>query len=235
METRKSAAALREQLDYYNARAQEYDQWWLRQGRYDRGAEINQQWFAEVGTVSSALEAFRPNGNILELACGTGLWSERLLPFAARFTAVDGSPEMLAINAARLRSSRVRYIEANLFQWRPNERFDTVFFSFWLSHVPPERFSAFWELVRDGLAPGGRVFFIDSRYEATSTARDHVLTGASNTVQRRRLNDGRQFQVVKIYYDAVDLGERLRKLGWHFDIRQTSRYFIYGSGHPVRA
>jgi hypothetical protein len=28
---------LREQADYYRARAPEYDQWWLREGRYDRG------------------------------------------------------------------------------------------------------------------------------------------------------------------------------------------------------
>ena len=72
----------------------------------------------------------------------------------------NGSPEMLAINAARLRSPLVRYVEADLFQWQTTEQFDTIFFSFWLSHVPPERFEAFWNLVRSCLAPGGRVFFI---------------------------------------------------------------------------
>ena len=149
--------ALREQLEYYRARAQEYDQWWLRQGRYDRGAALNAQWLADAGELTSALEAFRPAGHILELACGTGIWTERLLPFASQLTALDGSPEMLAINAARLRSPKVRYIEADIFDWRSDERFDTVFFGFWLSHVPPERFAAFWETVRGCLAPGGRV------------------------------------------------------------------------------
>src|SRR5580693_304367 len=96
------ATTLRQQLDYYRARAGEYDQWWLRQGRYDRGAALNAQWFADVALVSSALGAFRPAGRVLELACGTGIWTEQLLPFASQLTAVDGSPEMLAINAARL-------------------------------------------------------------------------------------------------------------------------------------
>ena len=41
MTTTEDQTLLREQLDYYRARAAEYDQWWLRQGRYDRGAALN--------------------------------------------------------------------------------------------------------------------------------------------------------------------------------------------------
>jgi demethylmenaquinone methyltransferase/2-methoxy-6-polyprenyl-1,4-benzoquinol methylase len=220
--------ALREQLEYYRARAREYDQWWLRQGRYDRGAALNAQWLADAGELYSALEAFRPSGRILELACGTGIWTERLLRFASQLTALDGSPEMLAVNAARLRSPKVRYIEADIFEWRSDERFDTVFFGFWLSHVPPERFAAFWQTVRGCLAPGGCVFFVDSRHEQTSTALDHRLPGPEATVLRRRLNDGREFQVYKVFYEPAELGERLRGLGWDAEVRSTSRYFIYG-------
>ncbi|HSQ04823.1 MAG TPA: class I SAM-dependent methyltransferase [Burkholderiales bacterium] len=202
----------------------------MRQGRYDRGASLNAQWFAEAAAVSSALSAFRSAGRVLEFACGTGIWSEQLLRYASHLTALDGSPEMLAINAARLRSPRVRYIEADLFEWRPAEAFDVVFFGFWLSHVPPERFAAFWQLVHSCLAPGGRVFFVDSRHEHTSTAVDHRLPEADATVLRRRLNDGREFQIYKVFYDPADLAERLRVLGWQFDVHQTGHYFIYGSG-----
>jgi len=222
---------LQEQLDYYRARASEYDQWWLRTGRYDRGAAVNAQWFAEAKQVESALDAFRPAGRILEFAGGTGIWSERLLPFAAHLTVLDGSPEMLALNARRLRSPRVRHVQADLFQWQPTEKFDTVFFGFWLSHVPPERFDGFWQLVRASLAPGGRVFFVDSRHEPTSTAVDHRLPERTATVLRRRLNDGREFQVYKVFYEPADLIFRLRKLGWEFTIQQTGQYFIYGFGH----
>lgn len=224
------SAPLREQLEYYRARAAEYDQWWLRQGRYDRGTALNAQWFADASKVSAALSAFRPIGRVLELACGTGIWSEQLLPFASHLTAVDGSPEMLAINAARLRSPDVRYVEANLFQWQPTERFDTVFFGFWLSHVPPERFADFWNLIGSCLAPGGRVFFVDSRHEESSTAVDHRLPEPKATILRRRLNDGREFQIYKIFYDAEDLTHELSELGWRFTIQQTEHYFLYGAG-----
>ncbi|HUD46299.1 MAG TPA: class I SAM-dependent methyltransferase [Candidatus Baltobacteraceae bacterium] len=230
MTATESSTTLRQQLEYYRARVGEYDQWWWRQGRYDRGPALNAQWFAEGAMVSSALSAFRPAGRVLELACGTGIWSEKLLAFASHLTALDGSPEMLGINAARLGSPLVDYVEADIFAWQPNEQFDTVFFGFWLSHVPPERFAAFWRLVHSCLAPGGRVFFVDSRRERTSTAVDHQLPEPAATVARRRLNDGRTFEVCKIFYDPADLTGRLRDLGWHFDIRQTDHYFLYGAG-----
>jgi len=227
-----TGAVLQEQLDYYRERAAEYDQWWLRQGRYDRGPGLNAQWFAEGAEVRRALAAFRPEGRTLELACGTGLWTEQLLPFAERLTAIDGSREMLAINAQRLGSPMVRYVAADLFRWQPaaNERFQTIFFGFWLSHVPPERFAEFWNLIDSCLAPGGRVFLVDSRYQETSTAVDHILPEPSATVLRRRLNDGREYRVYKIFYDRHELTERLAELGWSFEIRETTNYFIYGSG-----
>ena len=224
-------ATLEEQLDYYRARAREYDQWWLREGRYDRGIEANQQWFSDSADVAGALEVFRPAGRVLELACGTGIWSEKLLPFCLSLTVVDGSQEMLELARHRLCSPQVRYVQANIFDWEPTGTFDSVFFSFWLSHVPPEKFAEFWELVGRCLAPRGRFFFLDSRHEPTSTAVDHQLPEAEAVTLRRRLNDGREFQIYKIFYDQTELEERLGELGWSIDVKRTERYFIYGQGH----
>ena len=177
-----------------------------------------------------ALAAFHPTGRILELACGTGLWTELLLRYAERITAVDAVAEVLTLNQARVQSAQVEYVQADLFEWRPTGRYDVVFFGFWLSHVPPERFDAFWDLVRTALAPGGRVFFVDSRYTPNSTAKDHLLGNEQDTTVTRRLNDGRIFRIVKIFYEPQSLTERLARLGWQFDIRQTETYFLYGMG-----
>jgi len=223
-------ATLREQLDYYRARATEYDQWWLRQGRYDRGSAENRSWFEDCAAVASALERFRPSGRILELACGTGIWSEKLLPFASQLTLVDGSREMLEIAAHRLQSTDVRYMEANIFDWTPQQEFDTVFFSFWLSHVPPARFDGFFALIARCLAPGGRIFFVDSRHEQTSTAIDHRLPDQEAMQLQRRLNDGREFRIYKIFYRPDELRERLGKSGWNIRTETTERYFIHGQG-----
>src|SRR4051794_29444856 len=72
-------ALLDEQRAYYRARAAEYDQWWFREGRYDRGPELNTRWFSEVEALERALDEFQPGGDVLELAPGTGLWTRHLV------------------------------------------------------------------------------------------------------------------------------------------------------------
>jgi hypothetical protein len=140
---------------------------------------------------------------------------------------------MLVLNQARLQSSKVQYLQANIFEWQPVERYDVIFFGFWLSHVPPERFEPFWNLIGSALTENGRVFFVDSRYDPTSTAKDHKLEGPTSTTVSRRLNDGREFRIVKVFYDAGQLTEQLGAMGWHFNIQNSSTYFVYGDGRKT--
>jgi SAM-dependent methyltransferase len=225
-------SVLEQQIEYYRARAGEYYQRYLRQGRYDHGAELNERWFAQDREILDGLNAFEPRGSILELACGTGTWTGRLLPHARELVALDASPEVIAINRERFGCPKIRYVEADVFAWRPGAQFDVAFFGFWLSHVPPEQFEAFWALIRKALKPEGRFFFVDSRYEPTSTAKDHRLPDRSATTLTRRLNDGREFQIYKIFYDAKALQGRLADLGWDAEVSQTADYFLYGWGRP---
>ena len=104
---------------YYRARATEYDEWFLRQGRYDRGPEMNALWFRELNDVQLALSALKIAGDVLELAPGTGIWTEHFLKTATSVTAVDASPEMIAMNQARVADPRVSYVQADLFTWQP--------------------------------------------------------------------------------------------------------------------
>ena len=227
---------LRSQLDYYKARAEEYDDWFFRRGRYDRGPDHNAAWFREVQLVANTVDAWVPRGHVLELAAGTGLWTERLAASAHRVTAVDASPEVLDVNRARLNAgthaSRVNYVEADLFDWTPETHYDGVFFAFWLSHVPPEHFDPFWQFLRKVLNPGGTAFLVDSRYTPTSTARDHHLEGEEATTVLRRLDDGREYRIVKVFRRAQDLNADLSRLGWRAEFQETHTYFVYGAALP---
>ncbi len=205
---------LAEQIAYYSARAPEY--------------------FAGVipgavggGDIEAALDVFRPAGDVLELACGPGTWTAQLLRHADRLTAVDASPEMLALAAAEVAGDeRVTFVHADLFAWRPERRYDVVFFGFWLSHVPPERFEAFWALVADCLAPGGRVFFADDGYRTP----DELIEGESSSTIRRRLTDGTAFRAVKVPHEPAELEQRLARLGWRISVTRTSGPFYWGEG-----
>jgi SAM-dependent methyltransferase len=223
---------IEQQKAYYRARAGEYDEWFLRQGRYDRGPAHAARWWREVDEVRAALERFNPAGRVLELACGTGWWTEQLVRWADEVTAVDASPEVLELNRIRVGGPKVRRVQADLFGWMPEpQAYDAVFFSFWLSHVPPERFQAFWTMVHGALKPGGRAFFVDSLRTEQSTAKDHVLPD-DDVVLERKLNDGRTFNIYKVFYDPAGLGARLATIGWRGDIRATENFFIYGSAVP---
>ncbi|MGA2012116.1 MAG: class I SAM-dependent methyltransferase [Solirubrobacteraceae bacterium] len=229
-------AVLAEQLDYYRARAGEYDRWWRREGRFDRGAQANARWFAETAELERVLERFDAGGDVLELACGTGLWTRHLVRTASRLTAVDASAEVLAINRARVRDARVHYVQDDLFAWTPEpSAYDACVFTFWLSHVPTERFAGFWETVARALKPGGRAFFIDSARTARSTAADHQLPDDGEETMTRRLDDGREFQIIKRFYDPPRLQSDLQALGWQAVVGRTAEFFIHGTATPPAA
>lgn len=205
---------LAEQIAYYRARAPEYFDGVIP------GA-------VDGGEIEAALDAFRPAGDVLELACGPGTWTAQLLRHADRLTAVDASPEMLAIAASEVAGdARVTFVHADLFEWRPERRYDVVFFGYWLSHVPLERFAAFWSLVDDCLAPAGRVFFADDGYRTP----DELIEGESSSTIRRRLNDGSRFRAVKVPHEPAELEQRLARLGWRISVTRTSGPFYWGEG-----
>ena len=220
---------LAEQARYYDQRAVEYDEWWFRLGRHDRGERGNARWAEEVGELRTALEEFGPRGRVLELACGTGLWTRRLAGYAQELTAVDASSAMLTINRKRLGDPKVRYVQADLFAWEPDRAYDVCFFAFWLSHVPEPRFAPFWATVGRALGERGRVFFVDSA-SGTGSPPDPELPPGTTV---RRLKDGREFTIVKRFYDPPALERELAKLGWHAEVRTTAESFIYG--HAERA
>ena len=225
------ATLLAGQVAYYRARAAEYDAWWYRTGRFDRGADNNRAWRSDVAVVEGAVDAMlttaRPS-RVLELACGTGLFTRHLARFAGHVTAVDAAAEVIAINRARVAAPNVEYVEADLFAWHPTVRYDCVFMSFWLSHVPHARFAAFWAMVRRALASGGFAYVIDSAYDPTSTAADHPTPDRRAGIVTRRLDDGREFPIVKIFHEPGPLTAALAALGFTARIGQTARYFIYG-------
>jgi cyclopropane fatty-acyl-phospholipid synthase-like methyltransferase len=207
-------ALLAEQTAYYRARA----------GEYDKTSAFDARSRAELVV---ALETFAPRGRVLELACGTGEWTVELAKHASELTAVDASPEMLALNQERVGRAGIRYLQADLFAWTPPERYDVVFFSAWLSHVPPQRFEDFWALVAACLNPDGRVFLIDDL--PAVAANEQLIADAPAPAVERRLTTGARYRTVKVFYAPDTLKGRLAELGWHVEIRTVGWRFFYAA------
>jgi trans-aconitate methyltransferase len=164
---------------------------------------------------------------VLELACGPGTFTSELASRATSVTGLDASPEMLEIAAAHtMPATNVRFAQADLFAWAPTRRYAFVFFGFWLSHVPPERFASFWSTVASALTPDGRVMFVDDGHRTS----DELVEGPGSSTIERRLRDGRHFRAVKVALEPTSLERSLRELGWAIDVRPLPGPFFLGLG-----
>ena len=231
-----SREALDVQQTYYDERAPEYDDWWQRRGRYDLGVEHSDLWRSDIEQLESWLDGLGPLGRCLELAAGTGNWTRQLVERSTGVVAVDGSAPALDVARAKLASHRgVEFVVADLFDWSSPETFDTVFFSFWLSHVPAERRADHWDLVRSALAPGGRVVMIDNahpeRVARSGFSRIHGPDHDPGTGREQRtLTDGRSFEIVKYYWTPADLVREAGEFGVRLEAAETRFWFLHAAG-----
>ena len=214
-------ALLAEQVAYYRALAPEYLE--------DAGVEgvTPETQSATAQAIEDSISAAAPLGDVLELACGPGSFTGELARRAASVTALDASPEMLEIAAVRTAPCpNVRFALADLFAWSPNRGYDLVFFGFWLSHVPVERFASFWSTVTRALAPGGRVMFVDDGHRT----KEELVEGPESSTIERRLRDGRRFRAVRVKLEPASLERSLRELGWAIKVRSLHGPFFLGLG-----
>ena len=217
-DVRVTDEVLAEQVDYYRRRAGEYD-------------------VTAYGDVAAArtriarlVAEMRPTGSVLEIACGTGLWTEALAELADTVTAVDMAPEALQIARDRVRSANVRFEVADVFSWHPDTHFDVIFFSAWLSHVPVYRFEQFWQSLRGLLAEDGRVLFVDEHVDERE--KESYVADLDEVVERR-LRDGTAFRVIKNFVDPERLELRLRGLGWDCALHRDSSDWVCGEARPA--
>ncbi len=211
---------LASQAEYYRRRAGEYDV-------TSYGDVV-----AARARIARIVAEMDPSGTVLEIAGGTGLWTEALAGLAETVTALDVAPEAVAIARDRVRSGNVRFEVADIFSWTTAARFDVIFFSAWLSHVPVSRFEQFWQLLRGLLAEGGRVLFVDE--PAENRSKETYLPGGDEIVERQ-LRDGSRYHIVKNFVDPERLERRLHGLGWECRIRRDYSDWVWvcGEARPV--
>jgi 2-polyprenyl-3-methyl-5-hydroxy-6-metoxy-1,4-benzoquinol methylase len=208
---------LAEQVAYYRRRASEYDM--TAYGDVD----------AARARITRVVAALRPAGNVLEIACGTGLWTGALAGAASTVTAIDAAPEAIDIARGRVNAANVRFEIADVFSWAAAARFDTVFFAFWLSHVPASRSEQFWRQLRGLVAMHGRVLFVDEHPDARGK---EAYAAGSDEIIQRRLGDGSEHRLVKVFVHPGQLGARLHQLGWQSHIRRDGDDWVIGETRP---
>jgi ubiquinone/menaquinone biosynthesis C-methylase UbiE len=175
---------------YYEARAPEYDDWWLGTGRFvDRERP---GWEEDVAGLCDALASLTP-ARTLDLACGTGFLTRHL---RGEVTGLDQSAGMLEV--ASERCPDVEFVQGDALAppFAPGtfERLVTSHFYGHLSEEQRERF----ETVARSLAD--EIVVVDS---ASRPDRP------DESWEERILNDGSRHEVYKRRFTAEGLAREL--------------------------
>jgi ubiquinone/menaquinone biosynthesis C-methylase UbiE len=184
---------------YYGARAREYDRVYAKPERQE-----------DLRKIESWLPGVFGGLAILEVACGTGYWTQFLSLAGRRVTALDIAPETLAIARTRAANASVHFVVGDAFRLPvgPGE-FEAAFAGFWISHVPRGRLTQFLHELHRTLASGARVVLLDNRYVEGSSTAIAESDADGNTYQLRRLSDGSTHRVLKNFPSEGELRHAL--------------------------
>ena len=188
---------------YYAARAPEYDRIYLKPERQ-----------ADLRAIEHWLPPKFAGARVIEVACGTGYWTQFIAPVAARVLALDTAPETMAIARSRVPEAKVEFLPGDAYALPQHAgRFDAAFAGFWLSHVPKTRQREFLLGLAARLEPGAKVVFLDNRYVEGSSTPLTARDAAGNTFQTRQLVDGTTHKVLKNFPSEAELLDLVAGIG----------------------
>jgi SAM-dependent methyltransferase/ribosomal protein S18 acetylase RimI-like enzyme len=222
---------LRSQIAYYDDRAPTYEDRWYRRGAHDRGSWVNDRWFAETAIAEADLRSIDATGDVLEVACGSGIWTKILAPRARRLVALDASTQMIRRNRLSVADPKVDYRLADVFVWDTDERFDLIVAGFFVSHVPPSRFEGFFAKLARWLRPDGRLWLVDDANPSSTPSADAASLAGTHHAHRRLVGEN-EYTIVKLFYPPEVLTALLDRLGWVADLRATGEHLLVGTARP---
>jgi len=202
---------------YYARRAAEYERIYARPERQ-----------ADLALLKTRIGKLSAGRRVLELACGTGYWTEVMAAGAAQVSAIDINDEVLQI--ARTKNfppGRAQFITGDCYAPPVTDRIhDALFAGFWWSHVPLGRLNSFLEGILSFIGPGGLIAFLDNRYVPGSSTAVSRHDTEGNTYQNRRLDDGSTHEVLKNFPAESELIQRASRVGWGANVDLFRHYWL---------
>ncbi|MEY3672861.1 MAG: hypothetical protein RI904_2518 [Pseudomonadota bacterium] len=206
-----------EMKDYYAARAKEYDKIYAKPERQQDLRAI-EQW----------LPTKFADAEVLEVAAGTGYWTQFIAPVAKRMLALDASQETFSIARTRAGCAGVDWVVGDAYQMPlVGQKFDAVFAGFWFSHIPLEKLPAYLKYLNGFLKPGARVIFLDNLYVEGNSTPLSERDAAGNTYQTRPLTDGSTHKVLKNYPTELELSDLVSSFSRQFSYTTWQYYWAF--------
>ncbi|WP_153307461.1 class I SAM-dependent methyltransferase [Desulfospira joergensenii] len=204
-------------IDYYARRAAEYERIYARPERQ-----------ADLQVLAQFLSRAFSGLQVLELACGTGYWTQFIARTAAAILSTDYNPEVLALAKPKdFGNCRVEFTRADAYSLENTAGGHWAgFHGFWWSHVPVARRSQFLSVFHSRLSPGAKVVMIDNVCVEGSSTPVLRRDPEGNTYQLRRLDDGSGHEVLKNFPSDSDLHASLSGCATDIKVRRLPYFWI---------
>jgi demethylmenaquinone methyltransferase/2-methoxy-6-polyprenyl-1,4-benzoquinol methylase len=202
---------------YYAARAKEYELIYAKPERQ-----------SDLARLRELVPRYLADRNVLEIACGTGYWTQFIAQLARSVTATDINVETLEIARTKpYPAGRVKIEQADVYQLPArDDRFTGAFAGFWWSHMKRRERRGFIETLHRALAPGAVVVALDNLYVPGSSTPIHHVDHEGNSFQQRRLDDGSTHLVLKNFPTQDELVADLDGLGGAAEYTALDYYWV---------
>jgi ubiquinone/menaquinone biosynthesis C-methylase UbiE len=201
---------------YYSKRAPYYD------AVYEKPERAQ-----DVSFLRTFLPRYFENRNVLEVACGTGYWTQHLAHVAQRIVATDANEQPLAIARERVQCSNVTFCQADAYSLPSGlGRFDAAFAGLWFSHVPIESRDAFFQSFHTRLLPGAKVVLLDNNEAQLNDFPICQTDENGNTFQLRTLRDGTQHRMLKNFPDLAELNSLCARFSRDAIVRTLDNFWL---------
>lgn len=203
---------------YYAARAQEYER------IYDKPERQ-----ADLARLKRLIPACFAGRDVLEIACGTGYWTQFIAPAARKVTATDINPETLAIARTKdFPADRVSLEIADAHRlYDRYSGYTGAFAGFWWSHLTRAERRGFLDALHRALTPGAVVVMLDNAYVEGSSTPIAYVDAEGNAFQRRRLADGSQHDVLKNFPTEAELRADIAGVGTAAEYTALDYYWVF--------
>ncbi|MXY47771.1 MAG: class I SAM-dependent methyltransferase [Gemmatimonadetes bacterium] len=213
--------------EYYNERAAEFDEIYTL-GR-PPGTVTDPELYKEEARSLGHLVREHCRGSVLDIPCGTGYWLQFYAANCSAITLVDQSENMLGEGREKTRAHGVepitRFVKTDALEVSLEDRsYDAVLVGFFLSHVTDSQIDLFLQRLRNALKPGGRVVILDSNWTRFRGSRSKEGT----TV--RTLNDGRQYEIYKRYFEGADFVRMSDACEMDFTVQYEGKVYLAVTG-----
>ena len=203
-------------VSYYKDRATEYEKIYSKPERQSdllRAEQILQDTFA--------------NKDVLEIACGTGYWTEKISVTAKNILATDITDSVIEVAKSKIYSqAKVDFQTADIFKLTSINKHESLFGGFIWSHIKLQDLNNFIDTVNSLVRNGGTIVFMDNNYIEGSSLPVTEKDDLGNTYQTRTLENRTTHKILKNFPAEIFIRQLLKDKATEINFINLQYYWI---------